>query len=148
MRRRACLEDGLIAGVAAGLLGGLPSALALSIEDLDRSIRAIAHLVPGNRSMRSHWSRRAAGAVTHIGLSGGFGVLYSCGIRKRLPVTSLVAAGAYGTALWAVNIKILAPRALREEDRSLALADHLGYGLVLELALRKLVDRRRTAGSG
>lgn len=148
MRRRACLEDGLIAGVAAGLLGGLPSALTLSIEDLDRSIRAIAHLVPGNRRLTSPWRRRIAGAVTHMGLSAGFAVLYSCGIRKRLPVPSLAAAGAYGTALWAVNIKLLAPQALREEDRSLALADHLGYGLVLELALRKLADRRRMAGSG
>lgn len=148
MRRRACLQDGLIGGIAAGLFGGLPSALALSIEDLDQSIRAIAHLVPGNRRLRSRWSRRVAGAAAHMGLSAGFAVLYSCGIRQRLPVASLAAAGAYGTALWAVNIKILAPRPLREEDRSLALADHLGYGLVLELALRKLADRRRMADSG
>jgi hypothetical protein len=148
VRRRNCLQDGLIAGVAAGLFGGLPSTLALSIEDLDRSIRAIAHLIPGNRRLRSRWSRRVAGAVTHMGLSAGFAVLYSCGMRRRLPVPSLAAAVLYGAALWAINIKILAPQALREEDRSLAFADHLGYGLVLELALRKLADRRRTAGSG
>jgi hypothetical protein len=148
VRRRACLEDGLIAGVAAGLFGGLPSALALSIEDLDRSTRAIAHLIPGNRGLRSPWSRRIAGAAAHMGLSASFAMLYSCVIRTRLQVPSFAAAGVYGGALWAVNIKLLAPRALREEDRSLAFADHLGYGLVLELTLRKLADRRRMADSG
>ena len=132
----------MLAGGAAGLLGGLPSTVALSIDDLDRSVRAIAHLIPGNRVLRSPWSRRVAGAAVHMGLSVGFGVGYACGLRRRLANPSLAAAMAYGAALWAVNIKLLAPEALLEEDRSLTFADHLCYAVVLELSLRKLAEKR------
>jgi hypothetical protein len=142
VRAPACLEAGLVAGVAGGLLGGLPSTVALSIDDLDRSVRAIAHLIPGNSRLRSLWSRRVAGAAVHMGLSVSFGVLYSCGTRRRLDNPSLAAAMAYGAALWAVNIKLLAPKALLEEDRSLTFADHLCYGVVLELSLRKVAEKR------
>ena len=122
----------------AGLLGGLPCALWLSPAELDRSVRSIAHLLPGNRRLVHAWSRRIAGAATHMVISEVFAVAYTCALRPRLRAPSTAVAAFYGAALWAVNYRVLAPRALRAEDHSLALADHLCWGLVLETTLRSV----------
>ncbi len=140
--RGNCLRDGLIAGAAAGLLGGMPSTLTLSAQDLDRSIQSIAHIVPGNRRFRSAGSRRALGGLTHMAISTTFALLYSCEIRKRLSNPHLPAAAGYGGALWAVNYKVAGPEAMKAEDRSFALADHLCWGAVVELCLQ-ILDARR-----
>lgn len=126
----------------AGLLGGLPSTLALSPSELDRSIRSIAHLVPGNSHLTSLWSRRAAGAATHLAISLSGGVLYACWVRGRLRKPSLAAAAAFGGVVWAVDIKLLAPQAMLDEDPSLKLPDHLCWAVVVELCLRERAARR------
>lgn len=125
---RRCLWDGLVAGGVAGILGGLPSALAISRHDFDESIQAIALLVPGNRAITSPAGRRMLGAVTHMALSTAFATIYTCRIRRG-PIT-------YAAALWFINIKLLAPRRFRRQDRSLTLADHLCWGVLLSLVTK------------
>ncbi len=143
--RGYCLSDGLIAGAVAGLLGGMPSILTLSAEDMDRSIQSIAHVVPGSRRFGSAWSRRVLGGLTHMAISTTFALLYSCVIRKRLSNPHLPAAAGYGGALWAVNYKVADPAAMKAEDRSFALADHLCWGAVVEISLQILDARRGSA---
>lgn len=140
--RQACLRDGLFAGAVAGLLGGMPSTLALSPSELDRSIRSIAHLIPGNSRLTSQWSRRVAGAGAHMAISLSGGVLYTCWVRVHLGKPSLVRAAFFGGVLWAVNIKLLAPQPMLDEDPSLKLADHLCWAAVVELCLRQRAQRR------
>jgi hypothetical protein len=91
--------------------------VVLSKEDLNSSIRASAHLVPGNRRVTSPPARWALGATVHMALSIFLAVVYSC-VVKRGPLV-------FGSGLWLLNIKILAPPKFRQEDRSCALADHL-----------------------
>ncbi|HEU4867526.1 MAG TPA: hypothetical protein VFV09_07350 [Actinomycetota bacterium] len=134
--------DGLFAGAVAGLIGGLPSTLALTLPELDRSVRSIAHLVPGNSHLTSRWSRRVAGAATHMAISLSGSVLYSCWARRRLPKPSFIGAAAFGVALWAVDIKLLAPQPMLDEDPSLKLPDHLCWAVVVEMCLRKRAARR------
>lgn len=138
------MQDGLFAGAVAGLLGGLPSTLALSPDELDRSVRSIAHLVPGNSRLTSPWSRRLAGAATHMAISLSGAVLYSCAVRGLLRRPSLLGAVGFGGALWAVNIKLLAPQPMLDEDPSLKLPDHLCWAVVVEMCLRKRAARRGT----
>jgi hypothetical protein len=110
--------------------------LLLPWDDVDQSIQAIAHLVPGNERIDSAWGRRALGAATHMGISLAMATLYACVVKKR-PL-------AFGAALWAVNIKLLAPEEMRRQDRSYALADHLTWALVVH-ATSRLRDRLRTS---
>ena len=131
-----CLADGLIGGLVAGVFGGAPSVLLLPWEDLDQSIQAIAHLVPGNERIGSAWGRRLLGAAAHMGISLALATLYTCAVKKR-PLL-------YGAALWGVNIKLLAPEEMRRQDRSLALADHLAWAVAVH-ASRRL--RNRLGGS-
>lgn len=129
----------------AGLLGGLPSAIALTPSEMDRSIRSIAHLVPGNSRITSLWGRRAAGAAAHMAISLTFALLYPCAVRPRLRRPSVLAAAAFGGLLWLVNIKLMAPQAMRDEDVSLALPDHLCWAVVVEMCLRKMASSRGAA---
>jgi len=110
--------------------------LLLPWEDLDQSIQAIAHLVPGNERIGSAWGRRLLGAAAHMGISLALATLYTCAVKKR-PLL-------YGAALWGVNIKLLAPEEMRRQDRSLALADHLAWAAAVD-ASRRL--RNRLGGS-
>ena len=107
--------------------------VVLSIKDLNSSIRASAHLVPGNHRVSSPPGRWALGAAVHMTLSVLFAVIYSCVVRKR-PLL-------FGSGLWLINIKIFAPPKFRQEDRSYALADHLCWAATVHA-----VDRIR-AGS-
>ena len=132
----SCLKQGVVAGAVAGLLGGMPSALWLSPAELDRSLRSIAYLVPGNRRLKSAGSRRLAGAAIHVAISESFAGIYSCGVRPRLRTPSFTTPALYGVVLWAVNYRLLAPRELKAEDPSLALADHVCWALVVEATLR------------
>jgi hypothetical protein len=116
--------------------------VALSPSELDRSVRSIAHLVPGNSHLKSLWSRRVAGAATHMAISLSGAVFYACWVRPRIPKRPLIGAAAFGGALWAVNIKLLAPRPMLDEDPSLKLADHLCWAVVVEMCLRERAARR------
>jgi hypothetical protein len=130
------VRDGLLAGAVGALLGGLPSTIALTSQELDRSVQSIAYLVPGN-AVLSPWGRRVAGAGAHVGISLALGVVYRCLVRPRLGPPSLLKAAGFGIALWAVNIKLLAPKAMLEEDPSLRLPDHLCWAVVVEMCLRR-----------
>lgn len=127
---RICLKDGILAGAIAGAAGGLPSMVVLRRGEVAASVRSMAHLVPGGSGIESQKARWAMGAGAHMALSMTFGVIYACFIRRM--------ALAYAAALWFFNYKLLAPKAMRSEDRSLALADHLFWGLLLSLSLRAL----------
>lgn len=129
-RLSPCILKGAVAGVVAGAFGGLPSIAFLSAEDVNSSVRASAHLVPGNRHVQSPAARWAVGAMAHMSLSVLFGVTYFCLIRR--------AALAYGATLWLVNIKGLAPAGFRREDRSYALADHLCWAGIVQVMYRLL----------
>ncbi|HVE75241.1 MAG TPA: hypothetical protein VND22_00565 [Actinomycetota bacterium] len=121
----------------AGALGGLPSIVLLSKHDLAASTRAIAHLVPGNQRVRSPIMRFLLGGAVHMGISLTFATLYCCLIRRRPLI--------YGLVLWAVNLKLLAPRAVRDEDKSHALADHLVWAAMVGWLDRYLGDRATRA---
>lgn len=123
-----CLRDGALAGAVAAVIGGLPSVLLTSSDDLDASVRAIRLLVPGGGRIRSPWGQRALGAATHLSLSVVFASIYACAVRRRPLLFAVV--------LWALNFKVIAPDAYLEEDRSLPLADHLVWGGVVEAVLR------------
>jgi hypothetical protein len=118
-----CVADGIAGGLVAGVFGGAPSMLLLPWDDVDQSIQAIAHLVPGNEVVVSSTGRRALGAAAHIGISLALATLYTCKVKTR-PL-------AYGAALWVVNIKLLAPEAMRRQNRSYALADHLTWAVMV-----------------
>ncbi|MDQ4149717.1 MAG: hypothetical protein M3164_07010 [Actinomycetota bacterium] len=105
--------------------------IGLSWRDLNASIRAAAHLVPGNRNVTSPPGRWLLGASTHMSISILFAVAYFCLIRR--------AAFAYGIVLWLVNTRVIAPAAFREEDRSFALADHLCWAAILHV-MQRLLD--------
>jgi hypothetical protein len=102
----------------------------LSGEDLNSSVRAVAHLVPGAKGVHSPAGRWAIGATAHMSLSVVFAVAYFCFVRR--------AALAYGATLWLVNIKGLAPAGFRREDRSYALADHLCWAGMVHVMYRLL----------
>lgn len=118
-----CLVDGALAGTAGALLGGLPSILTTSSEDLDASVRAVRLLVPGGRRLRSPWGQRLVGATAHLVFSVVFATAYACVVRRRPFLFSL--------ALWAVNLKVIAPEDYLQEDRSRTLLDHLAWGAVV-----------------
>lgn len=99
MRLPPCLIDGVICGAVAGTLGGLPSVLLLSLPQLDESIKAVAHLVPGNARVSSPWGRRALGAAAHMGLSVGLACVYACSVRTR-PVLYGTAFGRPTSRYW------------------------------------------------
>ena len=128
----------------AAALGGLPSTIALTPRELDRSVQSIAYLVPGNSHL-SVWGHRVAGVGAHVGISLALGIVYRCLARPRLGQPSLLKAAACGVAVWAVNIKLLAPKRMLEEDPSLRLPDHLCWALVVEMCLRKAPSNRAGA---
>lgn len=128
----------------AAALGGLPSTVALTTRELDRSVRSIAYLVPGN-SRFSPWGRRVAGAGAHVGISLALGVVYRCLVRPRLGPPTVFKAAAFGVSVWAVNIKLLAPEGMLREDPSLRLPDHLCWALVVEMCLRHAPSNRAGA---
>jgi hypothetical protein len=129
-RLSPCVIKGAMAGVVAGAVGGLPSILLLSSQDLNSSIRAAAHLVPGAKRVHSPAGRWAVGATAHMSLSVLFAVTYFCLIKR--------AALAYGATLWLVNTRIIAPAEFRREDRSYSLADHMCWAAVLHIFYRVL----------
>jgi hypothetical protein len=118
-----CFVDGALAGTAAALVGGLPSILTSSAEDLDASVRAIRLLVPGGRGLRSPWGQRLVGGAAHLLFSVVFATAYACLVRRR-PI-------AFALALWGINFKLIAPEEYLAEDRSRTLLDHLAWGAVL-----------------
>lgn len=124
MDAKDCLRKGLLAGVIGGLAGGLPSLLTLDRKDLHESIRSIAHLVPGNHLVRSPKTRWMIGAQVHMSISITFATLYVCLIKKR-PLL-------FGAALWSVAYKGLGPKAMKEQDKSKALADHLLWAVIVD----------------
>jgi uncharacterized membrane protein YagU involved in acid resistance len=115
--------------------------MALTPRELDRSVQSIAYLVPGN-SRLSPWGRRMAGAGAHVGISLVLGVVYRCLVRPRMGIPSLLKAAGFGVAVWAVDIKLLAPERMLEEDPSLRLPDHLCWALVVEMCLRRAASNR------
>jgi hypothetical protein len=119
----------------------LPSTLALTPSELDRSVQSIAYLVPGS-SRLSPWGRRVAGAGAHTAISLVLGAAYRCLVRPRLGSPSLMKAAGFGVAVWAVDIKLLAPERMLEEDPSLRLPDHLCWALVVEMCLRRAASNR------
>jgi hypothetical protein len=122
----------------------MPSIIALDLQELDRSVQSIAHLLPGN-SRLSPWGRRAAGTGAHVAISLALGVAYACWIRPRLGHQSMLKAAGFGAALWAVNIRLLAPKRMLEEDPSLRLPDHLCWAMVAEMCLRRAGANRAGA---
>lgn len=124
-----CLRKGVLAGIVGGAAGGLPSLLMLDRNDLHESIRSIAHLVPGNHVIRSPRGRWILGAQVHMSISITFATLYVCRIKKR-PLL-------FGAALWAIAYKGLGPTAMKEQDKSKALADHLLWALIVDQVSRR-----------
>lgn len=125
----ACLRRGIFAGVVGAVLGGAPSIVFVNAKDLDSSVQAISALM-GPRRPESPWLRRLLGAAIHTSISVTFATIYACLVGRR-PLR-------YAVAMWAVNYRMLAPEELVEEDRSLPLADHLCWGLVVGVVDRVL----------
>lgn len=153
---KIAILGGLIAGaglavmMAAGRRGGLLNkTLAEESEDwLDRTVGARRRLGAAGTTLLEQ--------LNHLGASAAFGFGYGL-LRERmrgLPAPAL--GGAYGAALYALNIGAIAPRLGITEGEAKAgpavalqrLGMHLFYGIGTAAATEYLASRLNAAGSG
>lgn len=140
------LRDGVVAGTAGAVLGGLPStvhALATGGDPLAASRAAGSLLLP-----REHRTSRLlpAGALAHAGISLAWGVVLAATLPRRRTVP---AAAAAGLAIAALDLGVVGrafPR-VRALPVLPQLADHLAYGAVVGAVLAHR-GRRRLTPSG
>ncbi len=134
----AWVRDGLVAGTAGAVTGGVPStlhALVTGGDLLEATLAAGSMLLPGERRRTP---LLAAAAVAHAGISLGWGVVLAGSLPRRHPV---VAGAAAGLAIAALDLGIVARWFPRVRALPLApqLADHVAYGATVGavLAARK-----------
>lgn len=133
------VRDGLVAGAIAGVLGGAPSTLhaALTGQDLLESTRAAGSvLLQGEERPGVLF---VSGALTHVALSLGWGVVLSLALPARPSVTTGAMAGAGIAALDLGVIGRRLPR-IRALPQLPQVADHICFGMV---AAAVLASRRR-----
>lgn len=133
------VHEGLRAALPAAVLSGVPStlhALATGRDPLEASVAAGSILLPSE-------SRRArllaAAAPVHLCLS----VIWSFVLAKLLPRNRPVAKGAVaGVAIAAIDLGVVGRRypLIRALDPLPQLADHIAFGIVVALALRRARD--------
>ena len=136
------MRDGLAAGAAGAILGGLPSTLVTLFggEDILASTRAVGRvLVPGDKG-DDDLVLVAAGAAAHAVISLGWGVV----LERVLPRRHTVVTGAAaGLAIAVVDLGVIGRRlpSIRRLPIGRQVLDHVAYGAVVGAVL----SRRRAA---
>lgn len=133
------LRDGVVAGTAGAVLGGLPStvhALVTGGDPLEAGRAAGSLLLPGEQRT----SRLLpAGAVAHAGISLAWGVVLAATLPRRRTLPSAAAAGLVIAALDLGLVARAFPR-VRALPVLPQLVDHVAYGAVVGAVL---AHRRR-----
>jgi hypothetical protein len=134
MSRNATVEDGLVAGAVAALLGGAPStlhAIATGARPFEATLAAGTLLLP--RERRPAVLALAAVPV-HLALSLGWALLLAAVLPRRRTVTWATLAGLAIAALdlGVVGRRYPRIRALRQLPQVL---DHAAYGAAVGAVL-------------
>ena len=128
-------REGAVAGLAAGIVGGIPSTLhsLATGQPVLRTLAAAGNVVAPTRSPRR--LLMGAGVGTHAGISAGWGIVLAATLpRKRTLAWGLCA----GAAIAALDLGVVGR--VRPLVRGLPqlpqVADHLVYGLVAAALIR------------
>lgn len=137
------LRQGVAAGVMAGLWSGLPSTAHAVVTGADplAATRAAGWMVaPRARGLRL----LGTAAAVHMSLSMGWGALLGTLLPRRHEVAWGAVAGA---AIAAVDLGVVGRRIepIAALPTAPQVADHLAYGALVGLTLRRL--RARDAGT-
>ena len=127
--------DGLCAGLAGAVVGAAPSTVHAVLTGAGLRAATVAAgsiLLPRERR---EWRLIAAGAVVHLSVSLGWGVV----LAAMLPRRHTAAAGtAAGLVIAALDLGVVGRRLPRVAALPLGpqLADHLAYGATVGAAVR------------
>jgi len=131
------VREVLRAGIAAGLLSGVPSGTGYVLgrgPDPVEATREIGRRACGRPSL-------LAGGAAHLALSCLFAQPTKHVARQRLwPLLAV----AYGAGLYTVNFRLLAPRLwpeVRRYDGPFQLADHVAFALIATCSFRCLAPK-------
>lgn len=146
-RTTDAVADGVVAGAVAWASSGLPSTLhgVAAGRDLLAPVRAAGTLVLAPE--RSGPTLVAAGAVVHTGLTLGWATL----LALNLPERGTVPAGAVaGLLIAVVDLGGVGRRhpAVAALPVAPQVADHLVFGAVVGLVVRRRRRARRTTRAG
>src|SRR3954471_20619711 len=139
------LADALAAGTAGALLSGVPSTVVTLLRGeslLDGATAAGTILLPGERRTLP---LVAAAVPVHLALSLGWAAVLSAVLPRRATVPAGVAGGLVIAALDLEAIGRAFP-AIRALPQGRQWADHVAYGLVVGVVVRRRRLRRRAAG--
>jgi hypothetical protein len=141
------LRDAVVAGLAGGLLAGVPStayALATRRSPLEATLAAGTLLLPGERRPAA---LMAAALPVHAALSVGWAGLLAAVLPAMSRRRAAAATGAAaGLAIAAVDLGLVGRRFARIRALPMLpqVADHVAYGLTVGLVLA----HRRSADNG
>jgi deazaflavin-dependent oxidoreductase (nitroreductase family) len=133
---RSVTRQGALAGIAAGMLGGIPSTLHAAATGRSPlgGVRAAGNLLAPAHAPR--WLLLALGPVAHVAVSAGWGVILAHALPRGREVTGGVAAGL---GIAALDLGIVGRRLplIRALPQAPQVADHAAYGLVAGLIIRR-----------
>jgi hypothetical protein len=138
---RGTVQDGVRAGIVAGLIGSLPStthAVATGVDPLAAATAAGSLLLPRERRTVP---LVLASVPVHMGISIAWGVV----LTALLPTRARVLSGALsGLVIAAVDLGVIGRR--RPRIRALPLLPQLADHIVFGATVGGLLDRRRVRG--
>jgi hypothetical protein len=138
------IKDGLVAGSWAAVLGAIPSTVyGLATGQVSETTLAAGSILLPKERRRS--TLGLAAVPVHLGLSFGWGVIASLILPRRSTSAWGVALGA---AIAALDLGVIGRRFPRIQALPPVpqIADHLAYGLVVGLVLKR--RRINIAGDG
>lgn len=129
------LRDGIAAGAVAAVLSGAPSTVITLARrrNLLASTEAAGTLLVADDAPRP--ALLGAGAIAHIGLSLGWGVVLAAALRGR---PKLLAGALAGAGIAALDLGVVGRRLprIRALDPVPQVLDHLAFGVVVAAMLR------------
>lgn len=145
------LAWGAAAGVGAGAAFlAVTMWFATSMGDPARGpLLMISTIVQGDEAMMNGTASVGIGVAVHIALSALFGVVFALLVSRIRSDGALALAGAlYGTALYVLNFKLIAPAVFpifEMANQPFELAVHVVFGALLALVLIGVSGTRRTS---
>ena len=128
---------GVVGGEAAGAVFALLTIWFTTSVDLagNAALLMISTVATGRDSIGGGSGSVAVGVGVHLVLSAAFGVVFSLFVpRMRTNGTLLLAGGAYGLVVYAVNFRLLSPAlfpAFQQANQPFEVLVHLVYGGLL-----------------
>lgn len=135
---RVAVRDGLVAGSAGAVAGGVPStlhALATGGDILESTRAAGSMALPW---VEDEQALLAAGANAHVAISLFWGVVLAHLLPRRTPPRASVLLGAAGgIAIAALDLEVIGRRfpRIRALPRAPQVADHAVFGAVVGTVL-------------